>query len=345
MVKRKHRKFTKAEQSYFLLKLSELLNENFTLSESIQFMQYMLPHKKDALAYILSFLKQGRRFDESLYKLGYSEQIISQIYLGEKSSQFQTVLKNSGYFLETYAKQVKKLKQLLVYPLFLVTFVFVLLLGIRQFFLPQIENILKNNPPNVLVNITVFLIEYFPVILLSMVLCIFVLLAIFYIQFQRKTALNQVVYLCKVPIVKKWIKLYYSYYFSSELSYFFQSGYTTRSIVDSILQGNTSKILKEFAVLLNDYAASGDELSTVILKLPFLNEEMAYIVTYGEKISQVAVKLKFYAEECFDHLQKDIEMKMTYIQPIIFLLIGVIILLVYITLMLPVLTMVDNLLI
>lgn len=339
----KKEKFSIQEQSYFLVKLSELLQENFTLSESIDFMKYMMPKRKNAMNYLLNQLKNGYRLDETLLKLGYSDQIVSQIYLGNQNGQFKQALLNSGTFLEVYAKEQKKIKQLLIYPMILVSFVLLLLLGIRQFFLPQLKNIIQNNEANNLIKSTIFLIENFPIILFGIVTIIFFCLGILKIIYQKKNALDRIRLLCKIPLLKKWIKLYYSYYFSRELSCFYNSGYTIKQIVHTILEGNTSKILKEFANIVESYSVLGMDLPTIISKFSFLKEEMSHIISYGEKISQIALKLNFYAQECFEILQKDIEKKMIYIQPIIFLCIGIIILLVYITLMLPVLTMVDNL--
>lgn len=336
-------KFSKQEQAQFFIKCAELLREGFSMEEALRFLIFIFPKRENALQYILQLLASGKRFDEALSKLGVHPNVISQIYLAQENGQFHTVLLNCGLALEKRSKQLNKIRQLLIYPSFLLTFVIVLLVGIRQFFLGQLEQLTQGYESNLLMQTTLFFIRELPLIgtvLIGGITLSYMILRLYY---QHKRALERLVFLSHIPILSRWVSLYFSAYFAQELAYFYANGYTLNDIIHLLKQGNTSQLLQEFAMLVESNAKHGRTLSEVIQQLHFLREEMSYIVQYGEKISQLSTKLTIYAQDCFHRLEKDIEVKITLIQPIIFLFVGILILCVYLTLMLPMLSMVDSL--
>lgn len=331
-------------QAYFLIKCAELLREGFTILETLQFLKMLMPKETSSIENMMYALEQGKRFDECLEPVGYSDQIVSQVFFAQEHGRFHHVLFTSGQAMMDRLRQWKKLQKLLVYPAILIVFVCVLLLGMRQFFLPHIDKMsAETSQTDALVSVTVFLIREFPVILIGCLGGIVGVYVIWHIIYAKQNALMQRVWLSKVPIIKKWVVLYYSGYMSQELSYFFENGYGLQQMITLLKTGNTSLLWKEFALFLESHAYHGHDLAYSISKLSFLKSEMVYMIQHGEKISQLALQLQLFSRECFALLQDDVEKKLTWVQPIIFLCVGVIVMLVYIALMLPMLQTVNTL--
>ncbi|MBF0780552.1 MULTISPECIES: competence type IV pilus assembly protein ComGB [unclassified Granulicatella] len=335
-------KWTYKTQAYFLVKCAELLAEGFVMEEVLQFLELIMPKQKEALRYVTKMMKIGQRFDQTLHKLNFKQSVIAQIYLAQENGQFIQVLHTCGKEIETRHHQLNKLRRLCVYPLILLAFVLLLLFGIRQFFLPQLMQLSEKQ--NALSSITVMLIKELPSIIGGIIFGFLGLFTSIKLVYRHKSALERVVLLCKIRPFREWIKLYYTAYFSRELAYFYENGYSLSQIVHLLKNGNTSLLLKDFACVLESYAQTGNQLHDTLKHLSFLKEEMLYIVQHGEKISQLPLKLTVFSKDCFTRLEKDIELKLTFIQPIMFLIVGIIVVLVYLTLMLPMLSLVDTLL-
>ena len=67
--------------------------------------------------------------------------------------------------------------------------------------------------------------------------------------------------------------------------------------------------------------------------------ELPMVIYQGELTSQTAQKCKVYSDKLFHDLMEDVAKKIGYIQPFLFLVIAILILGMYLTIMLPMLTM------
>ena len=110
-------------QSRFLIQLAHLLQEGFSLDEALKFLEYLFEAEKKDLEQMRDTLGEGRRFDECLRNVGYSETNTSQIYLSMQFGSFEKACASIGEFLTRKQKQQKKMQQMMMYPAFLFTFV------------------------------------------------------------------------------------------------------------------------------------------------------------------------------------------------------------------------------
>lgn len=338
------RKWKAHTQAYFLIKCAELLQEGFTMLETLQFLKMLMPKEIDIIDKMLWSLEQGRRFDECLKTVGVSDHVISQIFFAQEHGHFHHVLLMCGQAMVNRLGQWKKFQKLLVYPAILMLFVLMLLVGIRQFFLPHVDKMTAEvEQSDWLIEMTIFLIREFPIIVTLTVLCVGGVYGLWHVFYARQNALMKCVWLSRVPFIKKWVMLYYSGYLSQELSYFFENGYGLQQMIALLKTGNTSLLWKEFALFLESHAYHGHDLAYSIAQLGFLKPEMVYMIQHGEKISQLPIQLQIFSKECFTLLHEDIEKKLSWVQPLVFLGVGVVVMLVYIALMLPMLQTVNTL--
>ena len=338
------KKWSTQRQSYFLERLSELLAEGFSLGEALSFLQIMMSKEVNDIQKILNQMEEGRPFPETLAQLGFPEQIIVQLNLSLLHANFIETMKLCSIYITEKQKQLLNLKKAAIYPCFLLFFSFFMLLAIRGFLLPTLESSLStgSDDENHLIRALLFFLEYMPQILFGFISSILLGVFVFKKILANKSTLDKATIYSKIPIFGKWFIDYYTAFFSREFSYFFLNGQSIYKIVETFKSDSSSTLMQQIAFVMENNLKKGDNLKDIINQFPFFRTELGWIIYQGELTSQVGLKLKIYSQECHRSLTQDIEKKINMLQPVLFLLIGFIIVFVYAILMLPMLSMMGG---
>lgn len=338
------KKWSTQRQSYFLERLSELLAEGFSLGEALTFLQVMMKKEEKDIQHIMKQMEEGRSFPETLLTFGFPEQIIIQLKLSLLHANFIPTMKICSSYLTEKRKQLLNLRKTTIYPCFLLFFSFCMLLAIRVFLLPTLESSLHSDVGNKSQGIgaLLFFLKYMPQLLTGLSFFILILFLLFRRFLLKRNALERATLYCKLPIVGKWFIDYYTAFFSREFSYFYLNGQSIHKIVETFKDDSSSELMQQIAEVMEKELKKGDNLKTIIQQFNFFRFELGWIIYQGELTSQVGLKLKIYSQECHRSLTQDIEKKINMLQPVLFLLIGMIIVFVYAILMLPMLSMMGG---
>lgn len=326
-----------AAQASFLVKLSSLIIEGFSLKEALQFLAIVMPKDSHWINLLLDDLESGKPMDESLKTVGFSERITAQIYLSLVHGQFAETLGMSGAYLTEKSRQKKQLFKLLQYPILLLSFMVGVVLVIRIILLPNLIllGVAETKQQSVVAFIAISFIEYFPYLIgiLFAVLAISWLLGNHYLK--QLSALKRATVLSSLPYFGKLVKLYYTQFFSYEWSQLFKSGLQLNEMIGLMQQTSTTKLMQEIASYLEFSLLEGKNLADSMKELSFLKKEFGYIVLHGEATGHLASELASYSEDCRQNLTALVEKTFSYIQPLMFILIALIILCIYLALLLP----------
>ena len=71
------KKWSNKTQALFLTQVGELLEEGFTLQETLVFAKLLIPNQEQVIDKMMEQLLIGERFDEALHLVGYSDSICS----------------------------------------------------------------------------------------------------------------------------------------------------------------------------------------------------------------------------------------------------------------------------
>ena len=155
------------EQAYFLRRLGELLKEGFSLSEGLAFLKMMQPKRVDDIQRMLAKLETGINLADAMAECGFSEQVVSQLRLSFLHGKLTETLLFCSDFLTEKDKQLHKIRNVLIYPLFLLVFSNVMLIAIRQVLLPSLETMLvpSEEGSGVMVRIILIYLENLPLII------------------------------------------------------------------------------------------------------------------------------------------------------------------------------------
>ncbi len=330
-------------QASFLIKLSELMTEGFSLKEALLFLKMILPKEAHWIQVILEELENGERFDSTVKKQGFSERVSSQIYLSFIHGNLTEALAASGNYLEEKTKQQSQLTKLLQYPLFLLVFMIGILMAIRYMILPNFEQ-MNATKGSVVNNLAIGFVYYFPVFL--GISSIVVLLAIFLIRYQlgKWTAIQRTTLFMKIPVLSTLLKLYYTNLFSYEWSQLLKSGHQMNKIIELMQSKETTQLMQEVAHKMEKELRTGLDFKESMNSFTFFNSELGFIIMHGEATSRLGTELAVYAKDCQLRLTLQIQKIFSWIQPIIFLVIAFFIMCVYLALLLPTFTMMEEIL-
>lgn len=337
----KNTKFHKAKQNNiqasFLLKLSKLTSEGFVLKEALQFLATIMPKEKIWIKTIVTGLEGGQRFDEMLKKVGFPERITAQVYLSLIHGRFAEALQSSGNYLSEKSRQEKQLSKLLQYPVLLLGFMSGVVLAIRMILLPNLLSLgigdTKNN--SIITFLAVSFVQYFPYLLGFCVLSLGSMGLIYYYRLHQQSAIRKAVTLTSFPYFGKMMRFYYTSYFSYEWSQLFKSGLQLNEMIQLMQTNSTTKLMQEVALGIEKSLMEGKNFKQSMEEFPFFTDELGLIVLHGEATSQLGSELAVYSEDCKQQLTEKIEKNLSYIQPVMFILIALIILCVYLALLLP----------
>lgn len=330
--------------AYFLLRLGELLQAGFSLKEGIQFLIHLMPKEKAALDSMLTALQQSDSFFQVLQRQQFSERVCTQVLLSESHGHFEEVLIHSGHYLLDREKQQKKLKKLLQYPAMLGIFMLGLLLAMRSFLLPHFLTMLEGNQAELPVISAIAMkgIEAFPFILLLITIIVFTMWLAYKVFISNKSAMMQATFVCRLPLIGQFRNYLYTHYFAHELGHLYKSGHELYQILRIMQQQTIYPLMKEVAQKIEQGLSEGISVHTSIQKMPFFRVELAHILMHGDRTNNLASELFFYAQNCQMQLTNKVEKAMSYIQPLVFMLIAVLILSIYLAILLPIFSMMEG---
>ena len=343
-LKKRNKRWVTTVQAQFLLRCSDLLKEGFSLHDALQFLQVIFPKQAAQLSKVIERLAKGDAFEQTLPDLGFHNQIITQLALTQQSRQFATVLAHCGTMLLTKKEQTDKLRHLLIYPALLIVFVISMVLTMRQFFLPQMQLLIEPTAQAKYpyVSVVLWVIEWFPHLLLGILLVSLLVFLGLRKWYQRLPALKQARCLVSLPLCGRWFRQYHSSFVSRELAQLLKQGIPLHDMMLLLQQQQQQTLLRELAQQLNQQFRDGQSLADSLLATKLFEPTMSYIIRHGEQTSQLSVKLALYSNECWQHLLADIGRKMTWLQPIIFIGVALFVLIVYLTMLLPMFTMIEG---
>lgn len=318
------------------------MEEGFPLRDSLQFLAVMMVQERADIAAMENLLEKGLSFPEVLKMYEFPDQVVTQIYLSLQHSRLAQTMRFCAQHLRAREEQLAKLQKSLVYPLFLLSFTTGTLLFIRSLLLPQLESSLDGEQNSLLARGLVFLLKYLPQLLLVMVLLLLGLVAGYGWRQRGKTALEKAVSGTRIPILGKWLINYYTFFFSREFAYFFHAGHSHLEILATFREDPVTPLMRQLAAAFQEGMLEGENFPGLVRKYPLFRPELAWLIYQGELTGHLGAKLELYSKECYANLLQDVEKKINLLQPLLFLLIGIIILLVYGSLMLPTLTILKG---
>ena len=189
---------------------NNLFNSGFTLTEIVSFLRRSQLLQESYVDSMQESLLSGATLADMMARLGFSDTIVTQIALADVHGNCQQSLVKIDRYLASMSVVRKKLIEVATYPLILLSFLILIMLGLKNYLLPQLES----------QNFATQIIGHFPMIFLGsfVLLGLAVVLGFFYAR--RLSPIYLFSQISRLPIVGRFIRLYLTAYLFGRNSFF-----------------------------------------------------------------------------------------------------------------------------
>lgn len=324
-----------ATQAEFFSTLANLLKIGFSLTAALKFICQTDQPLKKGTEKIIHGLQTGLDFSQCLQPL-IAPQAYYQILIAEKHGQLQNVLQELAMFNRLKIKQIRKIKTMMVYPLFLCLILLILIVLIHVVVFPQIETLL----PSISANRS----NFFNLSLFkwgTMGVSGLLIVAVTYLL--KQPPLVRASIAVKIPIFGRLFKNYLAYYLASNLATLLKNGLSVKEIYETLSSQKQASIIYALGKQLNSALTKGNSLKKVIDTHPFIPREIIKFLNSGDTIEEMANSMTAYSRLMFDEMIMTTNKLIAVIQPTMFLIIGITIITTYFQLLLPIYNSVKGL--
>ena len=334
------KKLPLVQQAYVLSVLADLLGQGFALSTALQFLALLMPKYQALLLKVDAALVEGQSLEKSLAQLGFGTKIVAQLFYASRQNRLQEALLQAAQRLHQARLFRKEMAKQLAYPGMMGLCLVGMLFGMRTFILPQVTSFISQEvyEREWLVRFLIGFFTYLPQ--LSLVLLAVGLLGLGAggLLLQKASYLKRYAWLRPMPLLGKWLSWQLTQQVAYELGYFLAGGLSLQQMLQVWMDYPVNPFLAELAHYLMAGCLEGRPLTQQMSQLGLFTRQFPLIIEQGELTSQLSAKCLVYAAKLGRDLQEDMTKKIHFIQPILFIFIGLLVVAMYLVMMLPMLT-------
>lgn len=304
--------------------MHSLFSSGFTLSDIVLFLEKSRLIPSQYVEKMKQELLNGKQLSDIMAKIGFSEAVVTQLSLAAKHGNLTETLKELDDYLRRFAKVKRKLTEVATYPIVLLGFLLMIIIGLRRYLLPQIGE----------ENTASYLLSIFPTVLLA-IICLSLFCFMIYKAISCRVKRTKLVtFWVKFPFVSRYIRLYLTAYYAREWGVLVAQGLDLHDIVQ-LMQYQYSRLFSELGSDMEASLLEGILFSEKVKQYDFFLPELSLIIEYGEVKDKLGVELEVYSDEMWDQFFSQLEKAMQLVQPMIFIFVALVVLMIYAAMLLP----------
>ncbi|KXH87446.1 competence type IV pilus assembly protein ComGB [Sporosarcina sp. HYO08] len=331
----------------FIKRLATLMEEGYTFHDAVNL---LLPHhwkgcKEEIAEQIDNAFKAGHGVVEVLTVLGFSAGTLLPVVIAEMDGKLILALYGMARRLEKIELQRKKLKNLLIYPIFLFLMIFLLLLAFRKYFLPNMKTLVGSRPDdmNKIVGYLPTFVSKMPDIFIVMLLLGVCLVVVATYSYRKCTPVKKIQIFMSLPFAGTFFSMIKTRSFAGEMGSLLQSGLSLQQALDVLINQKLDAVVSEMAKDVKELVIHGEPLHAAIELTQGLTPHLADFAKHGSDSGHLPKELLLYSEQLEETIDVTFNRALALLQPLLFSIIAVCILSAYLALLLPVYGMMDKL--
>ncbi|WP_339250537.1 competence type IV pilus assembly protein ComGB [Sporosarcina sp. FSL W8-0480] len=332
-------------RSAFLERLSILLQEGYTFHDGLIL---LLPHHaknySDLLSQVESDLKSGQGITSILERLGFSPSVLLPVIVSEVDGRLAETLKGIAERLKRTDERRKKLRSLLLYPVVLFFFMTILLVGYRNYFLPNLQalSVSRNEAGTGFVEMLPIIVSKIPDVIIASVLVVFIVAVVGTLFYRKLLPSSKIGFLLKIPIIGRFFTKLNTRDFAGEIGSLLQSGLSMQDALDVLVEQEVDPIMSEVAGVIKKHVVYGESFDQAIHLTNSLLDDLGAYAKHGSDTGHLAKELIIYSEKLNEMVEEEMGKWLSMLQPILFTILAICILSAYLALLLPVYGMFDK---
>jgi len=318
------KKINSRQKAEYLLIISKLLKNGFSLNESINCLR-LLNENNSTFSKIYNDLCRGEMISQALRHFDLPAVVHNQLIIAQNHGRLGVALEQTGLLLQIQAKQKNKFKELLAYPSFILAFLITMLIGMKVYIVPQLE-----------VSGGGQAIDIFLKSILGGLLVASLTVGFLVVRVRQKIEYQRAKFLVKLPIVGKLYLNFFQFLILQGLGMQMASGMNLFNICESNNQFQTGSIQGYLAGKFMEGLIQGQSLLQLIETEILLPKQLKVILQAGESGAALAQDLLLMSELKFEETQRDLKKVLSFVQPILFGVIAIVIVVTYLIVLLPI---------
>lgn len=332
------RYWTLSLQQKFLTRFSQLLQNGFSISDALHIMATLF--KKQAIQPMIDACSHGQHFADTLEQAHFETRIIYMIRCSEQAGALLQGLQKAADYSDFHLKNRSELSKKIRYPLTLFALISLILVAVFTLFMPKIKGFYQSfnlsNNSSLLQGVILIMISTF-ILLSILTLLIFCILHVQHLSFQTRVKSL----LFRIPLIRPLIQKIFSYYFSSQWLIFLNCGLSLKESLNMMIQFETIPFIRLIIEDLHAQFEAGNSLSNTIQSSSYFTPYFKLTMSHALILGNLTSELNHYSASEFKALSAILNNSFKVIQFSFLLLIGIIIILVYLSILQPVFDMMN----
>ena len=301
-------------------------------------------NRKEELYDCIIELKQGHSFHDVLNKLGFHKDLIGYVFFAEQHGSFAEALLEGSQLAFVKDKDVKKLIHLLQYPMFLIFITGFLFVFVQKTLLPKFTSLF--NSMSLEANFFTLVInsvdKYIPMMMLLLLMFLLSAAIYYFLVFRKLSVLKQRAHLVRIPIAGRILKLLFTHYFSVQLSFLLSGGISVSEALFLFEKNHRQPFYCLLGKEIKEKLITGEKLESILAEFPFFEKEFPMIIKHGQENGKLEQELLFFSQHCITSMEERIGKSLKTIQPILYLIIGFLVVSMYLAILLPMFHLLDG---
>lgn len=311
----------------FIENMSNLLNVNYTLFDSLEILGYNYDLKK-----IIESLSKGEKLSNILKEYKFDNDVILLIEMSVEYGDLSSGFLKSKELLKRKTKYSELINSSLRYPIIMIIVVFISFLIIKYFLYPQIQNIYIHFQIEIDTWINIISKIFF--VMPKIIVILIMIILIIYIYFRSLKPYNKIKFL-KVLKIQNYYLNWYNYAFVMQLSNLLQANISLEKSLIILSEQKSNLLLSLEAEKIYNSIASGKKMSES-MNPKIYKEDLIQTITIGERQFLLKENLINYVTIIFTMMQNKNNMLISLIQPFVYMFFALIIVLMYIVILMPI---------
>lgn len=328
----------------FLQKLSTLLKEGYTFYDSLHMLApHHMTDEEESLQFVARQLSEGHTMTSVLAYFGIHPKYLMTLQLAEQRGHFERSLAHVAQQMERHAKNRQAIIKLMTYPVTLFLLLVLLLIGFRQFFLPQMSSMFyTTTAEQSVIELTISnILLHLPDVFLLVMALLAIGSTIAVVLVLNRNVATQIQLIYKLYPIRYFFQLALTRQLAEALGTLLTSGLSLQDALRILSTQQYQRYIQYLSHHLFTSATSGLLLSQAIERLHYFQTDFYSCTIHGEKGGNLGRELIMYSERLAEKQQSFVQKLLSIVQPLFFCLIAICILGAYLAILLPMYEMID----
>lgn len=333
---------SKAAQEECLRQWSELLKEGYSIREMLSlYRQFASVNEQEWVSGIESGLEEGEWIASYLEDAGFSKEITGIVLFAEKFGDLNEGLSRSADILGNQLRIKEEIRKIFHYPAMLALGFIVIVSVLIQGIFPRFDEFFRSMgaelPP-----ISVLTFQFFRFLPLVVGTLLIIMVLTLLIMKKRLTPIQQLYTLVRVPVIKHYVQSFVTYHFIAQLKPLLSNGFSLQGALLVIGQEDRTEHSQVESERIRNLLTEGESFSDTLYHCELYLPQFVHVIKMGEAKGKIAEEMDRFSQVVFRRMQKRFTHFLTWFQPMFFLMIGSMMVLLFASLLLPVFSVLDQ---